>query len=193
MNFNRFQHIVLLSLCRNGTDRAAYIRKRGIFYHIGKNVVWVPRRVPLYPELISLHDNVFIASNVSFVTHDIAHQMLNKNPNSKQRFLERVGCVEIMDNVFIGAGTRILYNVRIGSNVIVATGSVVTHDLEPNAVYAGVPAKRVKSIEEYMEKLSATPQYPPEFAPRNESVSSELVEYLWTAFKNERNEESLSE
>lgn len=101
--------------------------------------------------------------------------------------------MEIMDNVFIGAGTRILYNVRIGSNVIVATGSVVTHDLEPNAVYAGVPAKRVKSIEEYMEKLSATPQYPPEFAPRNESVSSELVEYLWTAFKNERNEESLSE
>lgn len=142
--------------------------------------------MPLYPELISLHDNVFIASNVSFLTHDIAHRMLNKRPGTDRVFSERVGCVEIMDNVFIGAGTRIMYNVRIGSNVIVAAGSVVTHDLEPNAVYAGVPARRVKSIEEYMEKLSANPPYPPELAPRGETVSPELAEYLWAKFNSER-------
>lgn len=47
-----------------------------------------------------------------------------------------------MDNVFIGSNTVIMYDTRIGPNVIIASGSVVVKDCEPNSVYAGVPAKK---------------------------------------------------
>ena len=50
---------------------------------------------------------------------------------------EQVGCIELGDNVFIGAGTTILSNVRIGSNVIVAAGSVITKDVPSNSVVGG--------------------------------------------------------
>lgn len=64
-------------------------------------------------ELIFLHDNVHVATGVGFVTHDAIHDMLN-NTYESDSFVEKVGCIEIMDNVFIGSGTRILYNTRIG-------------------------------------------------------------------------------
>lgn len=41
---------------------------------------------------------------------------------------------------WIGAGSRILGGVTIGDGVIVAAGAVVTHDVPPNVLVAGVPA-----------------------------------------------------
>ena len=38
-------------------------------------------------------------------------------------------------------------NIRIGSNVIIGAGSVVTHDLDGNAVYVGNPARFVRRID----------------------------------------------
>ena len=93
---------------------------------------------PLYPELISIHNNVSLASGVLFVTHDVIHVVLqNLDPDSY--YPERCGCIEIMNNVFIGANTIIQYDVRIGSNVIVAAGSVITKDIPDNSIVAGVP------------------------------------------------------
>ncbi len=48
---------------------------------------------------------------------------------------------KIGDGVMIGAGAKILGNVQVGHCVRVASGSVVTHDVEPNVTVAGVPAK----------------------------------------------------
>lgn len=47
----------------------------------------------------------------------------------------------IGDNVYLGAGCKILGNVKIGNNSIVGANSVVIHDIPENAVVAGVPAK----------------------------------------------------
>ena len=60
-----------------------------------------------------------------------------------------------MNNVFIGAGTRILYNTRIGSNVIIGADSLVNKDIPDNSVYAGVPARFICSFEEYAKKAKA--------------------------------------
>jgi len=46
----------------------------------------------------------------------------------------------------IGANTTVLPDVQIGENALVGAGSVVAKDVEPNAVVAGVPAKRLKDV-----------------------------------------------
>ena len=55
----------------------------------------------------------------------------------------------IMNNVLIGMGAVVLDNAVIGENSIIAAGSVVLTDtvVEKGSVYAGVPAKRVKSVD----------------------------------------------
>ena len=51
-----------------------------------------------------------------------------------------MGCIEVMDNVFIGSNSIIMPNVRIGSNVIIAAGSIVTKDVPSGVIVAGTPA-----------------------------------------------------
>ena len=57
------------------------------------------------------------------------------------------GC-KIHDNVLIGMGSIVMDNAKVHSNVIVAAGAVVLENsiLEENSIYAGVPAKKVKSV-----------------------------------------------
>lgn len=57
------------------------------------------------------------------------------------------GCT-VEDNVLIGMGAIVMDHAKIGKNSIIAAGAVVLEntEVEPGSVYAGVPAKRVKSI-----------------------------------------------
>ena len=55
--------------------------------------------------------------------------------------------IQIGDNVYIGTGTTILGPATIGSNVVIAAGSVVVKDIPNNCLVAGVPAKIIKTIE----------------------------------------------
>lgn len=56
---------------------------------------------------------------------------------------------KIEDNVLVGMGATILDHAVIGSNSIIAANSLILSgtQVEPNSVYAGVPAKKVKDIE----------------------------------------------
>lgn len=56
---------------------------------------------------------------------------------------------KIEDNVLIGIGATVLDHAVIGSNSIIAANSLILSGtkVEPNSVYAGVPAKKVKDIE----------------------------------------------
>ncbi len=51
--------------------------------------------------------------------------------------------VIIEDDVWVGYGSIIMSGIKIGKGSIVAAGSVVTKDIEPWTIYAGVPAKRI--------------------------------------------------
>lgn len=52
--------------------------------------------------------------------------------------------IVINDNVWIGDGAKILKGVNIGRGAIIAAGSIVTTNCDEYAVYAGVPAKKIK-------------------------------------------------
>ena len=77
-----------------------------------------------------------MASDVTFVNHDVIQKVFNNIDSSKQ-CEKKYGCIEVMDNVFIGCNSTILYGVRIGPNAIVAAGSLVTKDVPPGSIVGG--------------------------------------------------------
>lgn len=56
--------------------------------------------------------------------------------------------IHIKENAWIGARATILPGITIGENSVVAGGSVVTKDVEPNVIVGGNPAKVLKRINE---------------------------------------------
>ena len=179
----------VLYLIPSAKKRTEFMRKHHLYGAIGNNCSIQKRKLPLYSNLVFLHNNVKIASNVGFVTHDIIHTMLNqKFPGGG--YVERIGCIEVMDNVFIGSGTRILYNTRIGSNVIIGSDSLVNKDIPDNSVYAGVPARFICTFDEYVEKAKA---FSTEFkelygVDRLDGVSDKLAKQIYNNFLREKNQ-----
>ena len=55
--------------------------------------------------------------------------------------------VYIGDGCWIGANVTVLPGVRIGAGTVIGGGSVVIHDCEPNCVYAGNPARKIRELE----------------------------------------------
>ena len=53
----------------------------------------------------------------------------------------------MQNDVWIGGNVTILPGVNIGNNVVVAAGAVVTKDVPDNCVVGGIPAKKIKAIE----------------------------------------------
>ena len=76
--------------------------------------------------------------------------MLNRAYGLK---LDRVGKVDIRDNVYVGYRAIVLPGVTIGPDAIVAAGALVTRDVPPGTVVAGVPAKVVGTVEETVKRL----------------------------------------
>lgn len=56
--------------------------------------------------------------------------------------------VVIEDNVLVGANAVVLEGVRIGKGSVVAAGSVVTRNVEPDTVVAGIPAREIKKVKD---------------------------------------------
>jgi len=100
------------------------------------------------PYLVTIGNHVSITQS-SFITHDGAVWIFrDKLPD-----IEVFKPITIGNNVFIGINCILLPGVTIGDNVIVGAGSVVTKDLDSNYVYAGIPAKKIKTIDEYNEGI----------------------------------------
>lgn len=180
-----------LQFMPNGYAVANFIKKHHLYGSIGDNCFIQKRKLPLYSNLIHLHDNVNVASNVGFITHDIIHHMLNHKFGGG--FIEKIGCIEVMNNVFIGAGTRILYNTRIGNNVIIGADSLVNKDIPDNTVYAGVPARFICTFDEYIKKARA---YSELFQNRYglsvvQGVENDLAEKMYIEFLKEKNGKEL--
>jgi maltose O-acetyltransferase len=55
--------------------------------------------------------------------------------------------VSIGRGTWVGAGATILPGVSVGSGCVIAAGAVVNRDCEPNGLFAGVPAKRVRDLD----------------------------------------------
>ncbi|WP_426690164.1 acyltransferase [Rhodanobacter ginsengiterrae] len=94
---------------------------------------------------VVIGNDVAIAHGSSIVSGDHTWDSLSLPIKYNQVRLSRV---EIEDDVWIGCGVRILSGVNIGRRTVIAAGAVVVTDCQGGAVYGGVPAKRIKKINE---------------------------------------------
>ncbi len=127
--------------------------QRSSFYYLGKNVkLYNPS---LGPEryLISLHNNVTCANNVTFLCHDVSCKNIARYLGVDEKLLTKIGKIEIRENAFIGANSIIMPGCVIGKNSIIAAGSVVTKSVPDGEVWGGGPAKHIMTTKDYANKL----------------------------------------
>lgn len=91
---------------------------------------------------IEIGSNVMIGPNtlISTVNHPLT-------PMGRRRHLGIAKPVRIGDDVWLGGNVTILPGVRIGNNVVVAAGAVVTKDVPDNTLVGGVPARKIRTLE----------------------------------------------
>lgn len=105
------------------------------------------------PYLVTLGDRVS-ATATRFETHDGGVWVFRDT----QPDLDRIAPITVGDNVFIGYGTVILPGARIGSNVVIGAGAVVSGTIPDNCVAAGVPARVIAPLDTYRARVMAQAQ-----------------------------------
>ena len=95
-----------------------------------------------HSEVIEIGDHVTVSHRCVIVSHmatDVATPLQAVYP-------PRVAPVRIKDGAWLCVGATVLPGVTIGENAVVAAGAVVTHDVPPGTLVAGVPARPVKTL-----------------------------------------------
>ena len=103
------------------------------------------------PWLISFGMNVYITAGCKFITHDGGTLLFRKDIPD----LEITKPITVGNNVYFGNNVIVLPGVNIGNNVVIGAGAVVTKNVPDNSVVAGVPARVIKTIDEYFEKIKS--------------------------------------
>lgn len=102
---------------------------------------------------IGLHSTVIgpvsIGSHVN-LAQGVTVSALNHNFSETGKRIDEQGIttrqIIIEDDVWIGTNATVLAGVRIGSHSVIAAGAVVTHDIPPHSLAAGVPAQVKRKI-----------------------------------------------
>lgn len=101
------------------------------------------------PWIITIGKNVHVTEGVKFITHD-GGTLLYRHlvPD-----LEITKPIIVGNDVYIGNNVIILPGVTIGNNVVIGAGAIVSKDITDNSVAVGVPARVIKTADEYFEKI----------------------------------------
>lgn len=147
-----------LKLCRPSSEEwANFMRIHGGLAHLGEGCTLLRSTVITDPALTYIGNNVHLSS-CALIGHDGAVAMFARAYGTR---VDAVGKIVIRDNVFIGYQAVVLGNVTIGPDALVAAGAVVVRDVAPGDIVAGVPARPIGRVTEYIEKLKQrTSEYP---------------------------------
>lgn len=118
------------------------LKERGLIY--GRNFNFLNSYIDYgHCWLIEIGDDVTI-TNSTILAHDA----------STKRYLgkAKIGKVKIGNRVFIGWNSLVLCNVRIGDDVIIGAGSVVTRDIPNNSVAVGNPARVIGKTSDFISR-----------------------------------------
>lgn len=144
---------IYIRVCRpDGEEWAAFLKRQGKLHSMGEQCSIQTNVEITDPSYVRIGNNVRM-SGCTLFGHDGSVNMLNRAHGLK---LDSVGKIDIRDNVFIGHRAIVMPNVVIGPNAIVAAGAVVTKNVPENTVVGGVPAKRICSVDELVERLKVS-------------------------------------
>jgi len=96
-------------------------------------------------EGVRVEDNCFIGHGVMF-TNDKYPRATREDGSPQTEEDWEVIATYVKKGASIGSGAVIVAGVTIGENAIVGAGAVVTRDVPPNTIVAGVPAKKLRTI-----------------------------------------------
>lgn len=153
MAFVRRIYRKLYTLTIGYVNPLKYARKVGVNFEGNGTRVYTYGRIGwgTEPWLITLGDNVHLTNGVRFVTHDGGTLLFRRFVPD----LEITKPISLGNNVYVGNNVIILPGVKIGNNVVIGAGAVVSKDIPDNSVAVGVPARVIKTADEYFEKLKA--------------------------------------
>jgi acetyltransferase-like isoleucine patch superfamily enzyme len=129
---------------QDGTKIGAFVEiQKGVV--IGKNC-----KVSSHSFLcegVHIADNVFIGHNVTFINDKFPRATTDGGVLQTEENWE---CVEtfVGEGASLGSSVTVLCGIQIGRNAIVGAGSVVLQDIPENTVYAGNPAKFIRSLDQ---------------------------------------------
>ncbi len=115
--------------------------------HIGNNFTGNYNLTILDIREVYIGDNVMIGPNTLITT--VGHPL---TPMERRKHIGIATPVTIGNDVWIGGNVTILPGITIGNNVVVAAGAVVTKDVPDNTLVGGVPARKIKDIENDTEE-----------------------------------------
>jgi acetyltransferase-like isoleucine patch superfamily enzyme len=90
----------------------------------------------LYPKGVHIDENTLVAGGSVILSHDHCKRVGNNQPYLTDTYIGK--------NCFIAVKVIILPGIKIGNEVIVGAGSVVTKDIPSNCIVAGNPAKIIR-------------------------------------------------
>jgi acetyltransferase-like isoleucine patch superfamily enzyme len=126
--------------------RKLFFRMTGV--HIGEDTNITPGLVVNdgYSGLCRIGNRVSIATNVTLVVDSNPNNSRLGDESYVKEHLVKQGPVVIEDDAWLGTNAVVLPGVRVGRGAVVGAGAVVTRDVAPFTVVAGVPARPIRSL-----------------------------------------------
>lgn len=135
-----------------------------------------------------MHDNVIVHKSSSLITHDVLNMHLkNTFPSMDFGSPEKIGCIELMDNVYISTRVIVMPNVRINKNSIISAMSVVKNDIPENTIASGNPAKPIGRTDMFAALRSMSKGQTVIF--KNQEMPDEIADAEWIKFEKLRDKE----
>ncbi len=133
-----YRHIYLVNLAKNAAIYHGAEIRAGVNLHIGEGSIIGDHAILDARNGINIGHNVNLSTGVHIWTEQHDHS----DPEFRCMSDSSFG-VAIEDRVWIGPSVTILHSVRIGEGAVVAAGAVVTKNVAPFSIVAGVPAKKI--------------------------------------------------
>ena len=146
-----FKRILVMYANRSYESKLKYLRRQGVLIGNHTRLNCSVNAFGNEPYLIKIGESCLFASDVHFFSHDGGVKVLSDLNYFDGERMDIMAPITVGNNVYIGTGAYILPGVTIGDNCVIGAAAVVSKDIPDNSVAVGVPARVIRTIDEYYQ------------------------------------------